>query len=190
MQEPWLEHVGSMHWPSSTLHSAPFHPARHTHLPFSYTPFPLHSTGHESAEEYGHWLELRTQDDAHVATVHELWERSNLLWEGLRSLIRARPQIQQILKLSACFPSHTHAHSHMHVPLGLSLTVSIFSSTTWAWLPRQPRNRRKSPQTSPRSLWTGRENNRENRRLGERAFGFRKGEWKALHLCTDGELCV
>lgn len=51
MQEPWLEQVGSMHWPSSTLHSAPFHPARHTHLPFSYTPFPLHSTGHESAEQ-------------------------------------------------------------------------------------------------------------------------------------------
>lgn len=57
MQEPWLEQVGSMHWPSSTLHSAPFHPTRHTHLPFSYTPFPLHSTGHESAEQNRHRLE-------------------------------------------------------------------------------------------------------------------------------------
>lgn len=38
-----------MHCPSSTLHSAPFQPSRQAQRPFSYTPLPLHSTGHESA---------------------------------------------------------------------------------------------------------------------------------------------
>lgn len=85
-------------------------------------------------------------------------------------------------KSSSCLLILSHTHSHMHIQshartIGLiPYSVSIFSSTTWAWLPRQPRNQRKSPQTSPRFLWTGRENNRENGRLGERGLGFIKGE--------------
>lgn len=93
----------------------------------------------------------RTRMQTLVAAGYEPGDRSNLLWEGLRSLITARPQIQQIRKPSGCSLSHAHTHSHMHVlshkrTIGLiPSSVSIFSSTTWAWLPRQPRNRRKSP---------------------------------------------
>lgn len=46
---PWLEQVGSMHWSAGMLHSGPFQPSWHMHRPFPYSPLPLHSTGHVSA---------------------------------------------------------------------------------------------------------------------------------------------
>lgn len=199
MQEPWLEQVGSMHWPSSTLHSAPFHPARHTHLPFSYTPFPLHSTGHESAEQNRQIRAAHSQGRACKHSLLQYMSCETAVTHCERGYALLSQLGRRFSKSSSCLLalSLSHTHSHMHIQshartIGLiPYSFSIFSSTTWAWLPRQPRNRRKSPQTSPRSLWTGRENNHENGRLGERAFGFIKREWKsALDLCTDGELCV
>lgn len=197
MHEPWLEQVGSMHWPSSTLHSAPFHPARHTHLPFSYTPFPLHSTGHESAGQNVHGLVPRTQEDARANT---RWHVAAVTYyEGGPALLSQLGR--RISKSSTClllFPSHTCTRTlicsfnHTHAQSGLSLALFQFSQA-----PPEPGYHgnpgiiENPPQTSPRSLWSGRENNREKGRLGERAFTFTKEVWKAaLYRCKDGELCV
>lgn len=173
MQVPWLEQVGSMHWPSSTLHSAPFHPGKHTHLPFSYTPFPLHKTGHESATGQTQItlpysvLQYISQE---TAVTHR--ERGYAL---LSQLAPGFSKSSSSLCLPLSFPrKHSHGcerNARTHSSF-IPHAVSIYSSTTWARLPRQPRNCRKSPPTSPHSLWAGRENNRENGRLGKRALGL------------------
>lgn len=189
MQEPWLEQVGSMHWPSSTLHSAPFHPARHTHRPFSYMPLPLHNTGHESANgtnaDYTHVLgSTHMQTHTHAVLQYISWGTAVTYGEWGYALLSQQVRGFSKSSSSPCLPlflslaeTHTHTHSwarlhtHTHTLQLIPHAVSIYSSTTWARLPRQPRNCRKSPPTSPHSLWTGRENNRENGRLGGRALG-------------------
>lgn len=187
MQVPWLEQVGSIHCPSSTLHSAPFHPSRHTHLPFSYRPFPLHNTGHESVTgnnlDYSYKISGTTTQTLPQMVVQCIrWETvltcSEWGYAFLSLLGRKFSKSLNSLSLPV-FLSHTQTHTHTQTLKLIPHAVSIYSSTTWAWLPRQPRNCRKSSWRPFPSFWKGRENNRENGGLGRRALGIYRTKVKS-----------
>lgn len=136
MQEPWLEQVGSMHWPSSTLHSAPFHPARHTHLPFSYTPLPLHNTGHESAtgqtQITATYSVVHTCKHTHTRRVLQYisWETAVTYREWGYALLSQRVRGFSKSSSSLCLPlflSHTRAHTGVYTHSSLSLTLFQFT---------------------------------------------------------------